>query len=72
MTPLQPLCPSCLWQDGCPLMEANTPVYNCWNYEEREEACNTDCPRYAQGTCPYPRTRKGECDRYHRIHTTQK
>lgn len=51
-------------------MENNTPVYNCWNYEEREEACNTDCPHYAKVTCPYPRTQKGECERYRRIHNT--
>lgn len=32
------------------------------------EACNTDCPCYAQGTCPYPYKHKMECHRYRSIY----
>ena len=59
------LCPSCIWEDGCPL--STNHVYNCWNYEPREEACNTDCVCYARGTCPFVHN-KQDCERYRLIH----
>lgn len=58
------LCPSCVWEDGCPFGTAHT--YNCWNYEPREDACYTDCADYARGTCPYDHN-KQDCERYRLI-----
>ena len=33
-----------------------------WEHETR--FCNTECPRYRQGTCPYTWRNRSECPRY--------
>lgn len=56
-------CASCEWESGCRIREYFT-VYNCWNYEEREPACNFDCEYYALGTCPYGWQSTQHCAKY--------
>lgn len=34
---------------------------------EDEDYCNTDCPRYCAGTCPYPHNEKSDCPRVRQI-----
>lgn len=35
------LCPSCIWEDGCPFCHAH--VQNCWNYESKEDVRILEC-----------------------------